>query len=662
MNKNIDILAVASLALALCGGCSAKTKSTYTPPTSYNMENMRTEALSRGLVAVKMPGDSVALSWRYLTADNEAIAFDILRNGVKINKAPITDATFYYDIPGNETALTYQLKDSATGMILDDCTINEQSPLGYISIPLDIPAPGVTPTGQEYTYTANDASIGDVDGDGDYEIFLKWDPTNSHDNAHDGYTGNVYIDCYDADKGRLWRIDLGRNIRAGAHYTQFMVYDFDGDGCAEMILKTADGTIDGLGNVIGDANADYREKGDPTQPRGGDFPAGDPRGKGKPGDPLRNQGRILSGPEFLTVFDGATGKALATVPYNPPRGNLDGWGDNRANRADRFLACVAYLDGVRPSAVMCRGYYTRSVLAAYDWDGKNLTEKWVFDSDTPGNEAYAGQGNHNVRVADVDGDGCDEIIYGQMAIDHDGKGLYTTGMGHGDAIHLTCFTPEDTVMRVWACHENRIDGSSFRDAKTGQVIWQVKNSNDVGRCLAADIDPTNYGLEMWSSNPKTFEAKDGSGGVRNVEGEVVNPDQSTLSINAALWWDGDLLRELLDHNTVSKYNWTDSVCRPMQVFEGCASNNGTKGNVCISGDLLGDWREEVAIRTADNSELRIYVSTLPTDYRFHTFLEDIPYRLSLAAQNTAYNQPPQPGFYFGSDFKKGTKVRGSVIK
>lgn len=627
------------------------------------MSRIKTEKLDRGLVAMRMSADSVAVSWRYMTADDGSMAFDVVRDGMKINDAPLTETTYIYDNAADTgKELTYQLRIAGTDSILARYTLKPDGSRGYMAIPLDVPAPGMTPAGEQYTYSANDASIGDVDGDGDYEFFIKWDPSNAHDNAHDGYTGNVYIDCYDTERGRLWRVDLGRNIRAGAHYTQFMVYDFDGDGKAEMILKTADGTVDGQGKAIGDPNADYREKGDLTKPRGGDFPAGDPRGKGKPGDPPRNQGRILDGPEWLTVFEGATGRELATVPYLPPRGNLSDWGDDRANRADRFLAAVAYLDGVNPSAVMCRGYYTRSVLAAYDWDGKELTTKWVFDSDMPGNEAYAGQGNHNLRVADIDADGCDEIVYGQMAVDHDGKGLYSTGMGHGDAIHLTCFTPEDSVMSVWACHENKIDGSSFRNALTGEVIWQVKNGNDVGRCLAADIDPTNYGLEMWSSNPKTFEAKDGSGGVRGVNGEVVNPDQSTLSINAAVWWDGDLLRELLDHTTVSKYNWTDSVCVPVQTFEGCASNNGTKGNVCLSGDFFGDWREEVAVRTSDSRELRIYMTPFTTDYRFHTFLEDIPYRLSIASQNTAYNQPPQPGFYFGSDFKKGTEVRGSVIK
>jgi rhamnogalacturonan endolyase len=596
------------------------------------------------VVAVRKNPSEVIVSWRYLSSDPVNTAFAVYRNGKKIAEVPASTGTFYCDAYAGEKAAAYTVKPVAegreTGAPSGKCTLPAHAPSGYIQIPLDRPADGVTPSGETYSYAPNDASVGDVDGDGAYEIILKWDPSNARDNAHDGYTGNVLIDCYRLTGQKLWRIDLGPNIRAGAHYTQFMVYDFDGDGRAEVVMKTSDGTVDGKGKVTGDASADYREPGDPGLPAGGDFPAGDPRGKPQAGDPPHNRGRILSGNEYLTVFNGMTGAAMATIDYVPPRGNLADWGDSRANRSDRFLATVAYLDGVHPSVVMCRGYYTRSVLAAFDWDGRQLKQRWVFDSDAPGCSHYAGQGNHNLRVGDVDGDGCDEIIYGSCAIDHDGKGLYSTGMGHGDAMHLTQFAPSMPGLQVWACHENRKDGSSFRDAATGKVFWQVNSPKDVGRCMAADIDPRHEGMEMWSWE---------SGGLRNLKGELINPDTRTFSVNMGVWWDGDLLRELLDSSTVSKYDWEAGVCKPLAVFEGTASNNGTKATPCLQGDIVGDWREEVLLRTADNRALRLYVSPEPTVYRFHTFLEDPVYRISLATQNTAYNQPAQPGFYFGAD-------------
>ena len=589
---------------------------------NYDFSKLKREHLGRGVIAIRENPSTVAVSWRYLSSDPMDESFDVYRNGEKVNKYPIRNATFFQDIYKGTESVLYTVK--AIQSKTESCyQLPSDAPAGYLNIPLNRPENGTTPAGQSYFYAPNDASIGDVDGDGEYEIILKWDPSNAHDNSHDGYTGEVYFDCYKLNGQHLWRINLGRNIRAGAHYTQFMVFDFDGDGKAEVVMKTADGTVDGKGKVIGDAQADYRNE----------------------------QGRILTGPEYLTVFNGLTGEAMQTIDYVPERGNLMDWGDNRGNRSDRFLACVAYLDGIHPSVVICRGYYTRTVLAAYDWNGKELKERWIFDSNHPGCEDYAGQGNHNLRVGDVDGDGCDEIIYGSCAIDHNGKGLYTTKMGHGDAIHLTHFDPSRKGLQVWDCHENKRDGSTYRDAATGEILFQIKDSTDVGRCMAADIDPTQPGVEMWSL---------ASGGIRNIKGEVVKARVRGLSCNMAVWWDGDLLRELLDRNIVSKYNWKKGVCERIAIFEGALSNNGTKATPCLQGDIVGDWREEVLLRTADNTALRLYVSTIPTDYRFHTFLEDPVYRISIATQNVAYNQPTQPGFYFGPDLQ-GTLFRGCKI-
>lgn len=595
---------------------------------NYDMKQIKREYLNRGVIAVRN-GQQVIVSWRTLTTDAKGQAFDIYRNGNKLNREPLTKGgTFFVDNTPLQTSATYEVRG---GSINGRYLLQANAPDGYLTIPLQKPADGECPDGRQYRYSANDASVGDVDGDGQYEIILKWDPSNARDNAHDGYTGPTLFDCYRLDGTLLWRIDLGRNIRSGAHYTPFIVYDLDGDGKAEMMVRTSDGTRDAKGNIIGDALADYRHKG-----------------------PDRI-GRILTGKEYITVFNGLTGEAMDSKPYIPERGDLKGWGDEKANRSDRMLAAVGYLDGKKASAIFCRGYYTRSVLAAWDWDGRELKSRWVFDTNDPQWASYAGQGNHNLRVADVDGDGCDEITYGSMAVDHNGRGLYNTGMGHGDAIHLMAFDPKSRELQVWDCHENRRDGSDFRNARTGEVIFKVPSKSDVGRAMAADIDPNNPGIEMWSAD---------SHGIRNLKGEIINAAKDAddpqhnnylmlggrwLPMNFGIWWDGDLLREMLDRGKVSKYNWENNTIDDVFTLPGIVFNNGTKSNPCLAADILGDWREEVIARTPDSSELRIFVSPIPTDYRINCLMEDIPYRLSVATQNVGYNQPSEPGFYLGPD-------------
>lgn len=615
---------------------------------AYDLSRMNREQLNRGVVAVRN-GQQVVVSWRTLMTDQVGEAYDVYRNGQKLNHEPLTKGgTFFVDEQPLVGEATYEVRG---GQQNGRFVLAADAKDGYLPVNLQKPADGTTPDGQTYRYMANDASVGDVDGDGTYEIFVKWDPSNAHDNAHDGFTGPTLIDCYKIDGKLLWRIDLGINIRSGAHYTPFIVYDLDGDGRAELMVRTADGTRDGKGHVIGDKKADYRHRPQPDAQN--PTPEREWGKYNRPGRPMT--GRILTGPEYITVFNGLTGAAMDTKPYIPERGNLMDWGDNYANRSDRMLAGVGYFDGKRASAIFCRGYYTRTVIAAWDWDGKQLKNRWTFDTNTPEWASYAGQGNHNLRVADVDGDGKDEITYGAMAVDDDGSGLYNTGMGHGDAIHLMAFDPQSTRLQVWDCHENRKDGSELRDARTGEIIFQVKSKSDVGRCMAADIDPTSPGVEMWSSD---------SHGIRNIKGEVVytaqDPDDPQhqqhlmlngrhLSVNFGIWWDGDLLRELLDHETVSKYDWKNHEIVDVKKFEGIVFNNGTKSNPCLAADILGDWREEVIARTPDSSELRIFVSTIPTDYRINCLMQDIPYRLSTAAQNVGYNQPSEPGFYLGPD-------------
>jgi rhamnogalacturonan endolyase len=475
-----------------------------------------------------------------------------------------------------------------------------------MDVPLQIPPGGSTPS-DSYTYAANDASVGDLDGDGQYEIVLKWDPTNSKDNSQSGYTGNQIIDAYKLNGTRLWRIDLGRNIRAGAHYTQFQVFDYDGDGRAEVAMKTADGTRSGTGQVIGNASADHRN----------------------------SSGYVLAGPEFLTMFNGQTGAIMSTVNYDPPRGTVSSWGDNYGNRVDRFLAATAYLDGSRPSLIMSRGYYTRTVIAAWDFRNGALTKRWTFDSNSAGSQ-YAGQGNHNLSVADADRDGRDEIIFGAMTIDDNGSPLWNTRFGHGDAMHVGDLIPSRAGLEVFKVSESTsMPAAWMADARNGQIIWQNPSCGcDNGRGVSADIYAGSPGAESWSSAVS---------GLLNTNGQNIGRKPSAT--NFVIWWDGDAQRELLDATRIDKYG-TGSDAR-LLTASGVHSNNGTKATPSLSADILGDWREEVIWPTTDNRALRIYSTTEPTTISRPSLMQDRQYRVQVAAQNTAYNQPPHPSFAIG---------------
>ncbi|KOY17648.1 rhamnogalacturonan lyase [Paenibacillus xylanivorans] len=575
-------------------------------PITHAAGARQMEFLDRGVVAVKT-GTGVFVSWRLLGTEGSNVSFNVYRDGTKVNASPITNSTNLQDASGTSSS-KYTVRAVVGGTEQAASAAASVWGNNYLSVPLSVPTGGTTPDGVAYTYSANDASAGDLDGDGEYELIVKWDPSNSKDNSQSGYTGEVFIDAYKLNGTRLWRISLGENIRAGAHYTQFMVYDLDGDGKAEVAMKTADGTKDGTGVVIGDASKDYRN----------------------------SSGYVLSGPEFLTIFNGQTGKALSTVNYEPARGNVSDWGDNYGNRVDRFLAAIAYLDGERPSLVMARGYYTRTVLVAYNWSDGQLTKLWTFDSNTSGNSAYAGQGNHNLSVADVDGDGKDEIVYGAMAVDDNGKGLYTTGLYHGDAMHLSDLDPDRPGLEVFQVHETPSNaGVEFRDARTGQLIWGIPTSKDIGRGMAADIDPRYKGAEVWAD-----------GGLYTAKGQKIGTTLPS-STNFGIWWDADLLRELLDSNRIDKWDYANSKTVNLLTASGVSSNNGTKSTPNLQADLFGDWREEVVWRTNDSSALRIYTTTAVTDKRIYTLMHDPVYRLGVAWQNVAYNQPPHTGFYLG---------------
>jgi rhamnogalacturonan endolyase len=569
-----------------------------TPPVGKQMED-----LNRGLVSVRS-GSGNLVSWRLFGNEPTSIGFNIYRGSTKLNAAPITNSTNFLD-SGAPADASYTVRAVVGGA---EQTPSESSLRftggNYLDVPISRPGS---------SYTAGDASVGDVDGDGQYEIFLKWDPDNQKDNAQSGVTSNVYIDAYRLNGQRLWRVDLGRNIRAGAHYTQFQVYDYDGDGKAELAVKTGDGTVSGTGQLIGNGNALHRN----------------------------SDGYIITGPEYLTVFNGLTGAVMSTVNFEPARGNICDWGDCKGNRGDRFLAGTAYLDGQRPSIIMGRGYYEKSTIAAWDFRNGQLTRRWKFDSGTAGTQ-WTGRGTHSLSIADVDGNGTDEIIYGGMTINANGTGRYTTNFyAHGDALHVSDFVPSRPGQEIWQIHEQSSGAAAtLRDANSGAVIMQKNNTCNCegpARGVAGDVHAGNPGAEFWGKGTGLTSAFNSSGG---------SVGRAPASANFLAWWDADPVRELLDGNHVDKYG-TSSDTR-LLTASGAHSINGTKATPSLSGDLFGDWREEVILPRDDNAALRIYATTTPTDRRIHTLLHDPQYRVAIAWQNTAYNQPPHPSFFLGN--------------
>ncbi|KAA5544353.1 rhamnogalacturonan lyase [Roseiconus nitratireducens] len=582
------------------------------------------EKLDRGVVAVQN-GDEVFIGWRLFATEPPTTGFNVYRaddDGEPrlLNDQPLTAGTNFVDTSGDVTdATTYFVRPVLDGQEGEPSDRRGVDRNGYLEFPIQ-PVDG---------YRAGDASVADLDGDGDYELVLH-QINNPKDNSHAGLTGSPILDAYEFDGTLIWRIDLGRNIREGEHYTQFMVYDLDGDGSAEVACKTADGTVDGRGTVIGDATKDYRV-----------------RDSGS-----RSFGRVLDGPEFLTVFSGRTGEALQTVDYIPGRDPIDGWGgiggnggnDSYGNRCDRFLACVAYLDGVRPSLVMCRGVYGRTVMAAWDWRDGELRQRWVFDSGIsypPYKDAskFSGMGGHSLSVADVDADGRDEIVYQAMVVDDDGEGLYSTGLRHGDAMHVSDMYPDRPGLEVFTVQENEDDttrfqtpGAAMRDAETGEILWSHSPGTDVGSGLAADIDPRHRGFEAWG----------GPGGLRDSQGESIG--RAPRSSGYAIWWDGDLLRELVGRRgQVTKWDWEAEQEVPIFAVEGRGAPRGPN----LIGDILGDWREEIVVASPDGKSLRIYTTTIPTDHRLYTLMQDPQYRLSITWQNVVYNKPPHTSFFLG---------------
>ncbi|MEU4516094.1 rhamnogalacturonan lyase [Nonomuraea wenchangensis] len=718
----------------------------------------RLERLDRGLVAASTPA-GVFLSWRLLgdevtghgATGMTGADFRVYRDGRPI--ATVTDSTNHLD-PAGTPASRYQVAPITRGREGGRGAVVTPWLKSFYDLKLTKPADGVTPAGEAYTYSANDVSVGDVDGDGQYEYVVKWDPSNSKDVSQRGYTGNTYVDTYELDGTLRWRLDLGVNIRSGAHYTQFLVYDFDGDGRSELMLKTAPGTkiirYGARGQVVSEHHVtmpkadvkagrshadDYRlsaagyfdhlvamfEKWhEHPEVVAGHWPRTLEEAFGiapahtyplsheaavelanhfvdvyAPGRSANNRlrefaGFVVSGPEYLSVLDGASGKELQTVPYKPGRGD-DGlmWGDyamarvEPGNRVDRFLSAVAYLDGRRPSAVFARGYYTRTTLVAYDWDGRRLKEVWYADSGhvpmanpfnasphgQPGtNPKYADittQGFHSLSAADVDGDGRQEIVYGAATIDDDGDVLYssfaeappqsnvpgqTVRLGHGDAMHVGDLDPDRPGLEIWTVHEggrSAPHGWAMRDAATGRVLFGGYSGVDTGRGMVGDVDPALRGLELWSSMPPDQAVQ---AGLWSARGDYLGRD--VPGTNMSIRWAADMTTQLVNGTatTVLQTPTIDDRRRgTLLTAEGTLTNNWTKGNPGLVADVFGDWREELLVRTADSSALRVYLSTEVTDHKLYTLMHDPQYRVEVARQQTAYNQPAYPSFYLASD-------------
>lgn len=667
------------------------------------------EKLDRGLVAIPGTNGKCFLSWRLLGTDNQNTTFRILKNG-SVLRDDITGATSF-QVTGSST-------DKFQVVTLQNGVVTETSPevvpwkSSFLQIPLDRPAGGTisnwrpydsstktygSAISQEYTYSPNDCSVGDVDGDGQYEIFVKWDPSTSQDNSiGSGNSGSVYIDCYKLDGTKLWRIDLGNNIRAGAHYTQFLVYDFDKDGKAELMCKTAPGSKDGAGNYVNQAATDEAIK-----------------AASNTKDWRVSGGRIDGGHEYLTVFNGLTGAAVHTIAYYPNRNakaelseatGTFNWDDrsgksdkgNYGNRGERYLAAVAYLGGANanPSGVFTRGYYTYAYVWAVDFDGQQLKHRWLHRSDSKtqysvvdanmnesakvtapasssglGKNTMYANGNHNLSVADVDGDGKDEIIWGSATVDDDGKLLYAVGFGHGDAMHLGDLNPDRPGLELFQVHEEKGTYAwHIHDAATGEILWKGGQSGqDNGRGLAADIVGDSRGYEFWSSYGGFNTGSRNQNPFSAVSGTQVSSTKP--SMNFRIYWDGDEYDELLDGITITKFPSSTALGVGRTTISG-QSNNSTKATPCLSADIFGDWREELIVRSKTDDALNIFSTITTTDYRVPTLMHDHTYRMGICWQNVAYNQPPHLGYYLpdfiesfqGADPTGIIEVSGSRIQ
>ncbi len=599
----------------------------------------------------------ILVSWRLLPGEDYATAFDLYRTpsgGKRSRVSPaagiIGRTNFQDSYIDHDKDVTYELCYHGKRDVLSTYTITaEQLSAGvpYVKIPLQ--KWSGTPDG--YIYKVNDCCYGDLDGDGETEIVVKrgYRPADML-RVNDGLVQedspavrhSVIWEAYKLDGTLLWRVLSGPNIQTG-NSSSFSVYDFDGDGKCEFVTRLSEGAVFGDGAQIGDTNGDGKT----------DYRT------------FSKSSHIHGAPEFLCVMDGATGKELARADFIPTGDDSELWGDDYWKRAASVRVGIIQCAADHPSILACRGIYAKSVVEAWDYQGGTLTRRWHFDSDNPGCGNYAAQGYHSLYVGDMDGDGLDEMCYGSMTLDHDGSPLYVSGAkngvetvlrgaaddpdfhgyGHGDALRLGKFLPDRDGLQIWSCFETGDYGAALRAAATGETLWCIKNSNDVGRCCVADIFPEYPGCEMWWAGGKVMTATGEE--ILTDNGQPISPSAT----NVAIWFAGGINRQLLDGCKVcTKGAAAGNERRPLRADKfGAKPINGSKNNPCLYADLTGDWREEILYVDSLENNLMLFSTWYPTDYAFHTLTSDHLYEMSAINQNIGYNQGTELSFYLGSD-------------
>ena len=556
----------------------------------------------------------------------KAMYHSIYKNGQFL--ATETYSTNYID-PNGTSSDTYQVAPIVNGVEGEKCDSVAPFASGsnYFDIPVDRPKSTLTttttittdengnelPENQWHTetkvneYTIGDTSCGDLDGDGEYELIVKWDCA-SRDNSQAGLTGNVYLDAYKLNGKKLWRIDLGKNIRAGAHYTQFLVYDFDMDGKAEVACKTAPGSIDGAGKYVSETSSveEIRNANDNTVSY------------------VNQNGYILDGNEYFTAFDGETGKTIDTIYYPIPRLDYESWGDTNGNRCDRYVASVAWLDGQRPYAVYWRGYYMgrngrqRHGACGISLENGVLNPKYKFDTYsedtdayTPGNEKYVGEGNHNMTVADVDDDGNDEFISATLCyeVNDEDKLMpkWYGGRQHGDALHIGNYDPTNNNFEYFSVHEHGDFGMTLMDAKTGEEAFHVSDSNDTGRGLIANTGMGGY--YQMSSNAGTYVA---------YGNNVFKKVNASMGQNFRIFWDGDLYDEELDLSSmVVKAYYSDKTSKTITDYTVSGYDSTKVGKQTVTVHYL-DMTDTFDVTVAEGELSSIEIASNPSKTTYFT--------------------------------------------